>query len=114
MSKLRKKTHIEPGESPGTLREVSEPSTEPVTITIINYDANHLQETVVSDIEGCFSYTNNSSVTWINIEGVQRHDIIEKLGKHYGLHQLMLEDISSSDQRPKLDDYDDHIFIILK
>jgi magnesium transporter len=114
MSKLRKKTHIEPGESPGTLREVSEPSNEPVTITIINYDANNLTETVVSDIEGCFSYTNNASVTWINIEGVQRHDIIEKLGKHYGLHQLMLEDISSSDQRPKLDDYDDHIFIILK
>jgi magnesium transporter len=114
MSKRRKQIHNEPGESPGTLREVPNVTSETTDITIINYDAATLREKLVTNIEDCFLYTNDSSVTWVNIEGVHRVDILEKLGKHYGLHPLMLEDISSCDQRPKLDDYEDHLFIIVK
>jgi magnesium transporter len=113
-SKLRKKTYREPGESPGTLHDICNVTTKEIDITIINYDSINFKEKDVTNIEDCFIYTNDSSITWINVEGVHRHDILEKLGKHYGLHPLMLEDISSCDQRPKLDDYDEHIFIIVK
>jgi magnesium transporter len=114
MQRFRKKTQREAGESPGTLREACSINTAPVTISLINYNAGNLIEKKLANIEDSFSYINDSSVTWINIEGIQRHDIIEKLGKHFGLHPLMLEDISCGDQRPKLDDYEEHIFILVK
>jgi magnesium transporter len=114
MKNFRKKVHREAGESPGTLRDSCSVSNAHVNITLINYNANQIIEKSIGNIEDSFSYINDNSVTWINIEGIQRHDILEKLGKHYGLHPLMLEDISCGDQRPKLDDYEDQIFIIIK
>jgi magnesium transporter len=52
-------------------------------------------------------------VTWINIDCLSQVDILEKLGTCYGFHPLVLEDILS-DQRPKVEDYEDYIFIVLK
>jgi len=52
-------------------------------------------------------------VTWINIDGLHQMDVLEKLGACYGIHPLVLEDILT-DQRPKIEDYDDYIFIVLK
>ena len=52
-------------------------------------------------------------MTWINIDCLSQVDILEKLGACYCFHPLVLEDILS-DQRPKVEDYDDYIFIVLK
>lgn len=52
-------------------------------------------------------------MTWINIDCLHQVDILEKIGACYGFHPLVLEDILS-DQRPKVEDYDDYIFIVLK
>jgi magnesium transporter len=41
-------------------------------------------------------------------------DIIEKIGKHFNLHPLVIEDILNIHQRPKIEDFEDHIFIVLK
>ncbi len=82
-------------------------------ITVIDYDEQHYHEAEVRDVEECFRFRNQPSVTWINIDGLHQMDVLEKLGSCYGIHPLVLEDILT-DQRPKIEDYDDYIFIVLK
>jgi magnesium transporter len=82
-------------------------------ITVIDYDEDHYHEPEVKAIEECFVFKGKPTVTWINIDGLHQADILEKLGSCYGIHPLVLEDILA-DQRPKIEDYDDYIFIVLK
>ena len=102
------------GLPPGTLVHVGEERAEPVKITVIDYDAHDFQEKTVSTVEECFVFKTTPTVTWINIDGIQQIDIIEKIGKNFDLHPLMLEDILSTGQRPKSEDYGDYIYIVIK
>ncbi|MHB8120047.1 MAG: magnesium/cobalt transporter CorA [Methanothrix sp.] len=82
-------------------------------ITVIDFDEQHYQETEVKHVDEAFVFRERPTVTWINIEGLHQPDVLEKLGSCYGIHPLVLEDILT-DQRPKIEDYDDYIFIVLK
>ena len=70
-------------------------------ISYINYDEQNIQEKRVSKIEECFPLKVTPTVSWINIDGLHEVEILEKLGKQFELHPLMLEDILNTDQRPK-------------
>ena len=91
----------------------SEKPLEKPKITVIDYDEQHYHEAEAKEVEECFKFRNQPSVTWINIDGLHQMDVLEKLGSCYGIHPLVLEDILT-DQRPKIEDYDDYIFIVLK
>jgi len=82
-------------------------------ITVIDYEDQHYHEAEVKDVSECFAFKHRPTVTWINIDGLHQLDVLEKLGNCYGIHPLVLEDILT-DQRPKIEDYDDYIFIVLK
>ncbi len=88
-------------------------SEEAPKITVIDYDETHYQEAEVKVAEECFTFRALPTITWINIDCLQSIDLLDKLGACYGFHPLVLEDILS-DQRPKLEDYEDYIFIVLK
>ncbi|MCK4458735.1 MAG: magnesium/cobalt transporter CorA [Methanosarcinales archaeon] len=102
------------GLPPGTLVHIGEKKAEKVRITIIDYDAAQFQEKKVETIEECFPFKDTPAVTWINIEGLHQLDTIEKIGKHFTIHPLVLEDIANTEQHPKVEDFDDYIFLILK
>jgi len=114
MSRLVKKRSKKVGLPPGTLVHVGEKKTEKVNITIIDYDEAHFQEKEAKTIEECFPFKDKPTVTWINIDGIHQLDIVEKVGKHFGLHPLILEDIVNTEQRTKVEDFEDYIFVILK
>ncbi len=59
-------------------------------------------------------YKLTDSVTWINVDGLIHTDQIENIGKQYDLHPLVLEDIVNTTQRPKIDEYDGYLFVVLK
>lgn len=82
-------------------------------ITIIDYDEQHYHEAEAKEVEECFRFKDQPTITWINIDGLHQMDVLEKLGSCYGIHPLVLEDILT-DQRPKIEDYDNYIFIVLK
>lgn len=88
-------------------------SLEKPKITIIDYDEGHYHEAEAREVQECFRFKDKPSVTWINIDGLHQMDVLESLGSCYGIHPLVLEDILT-DQRPKIEDYDDYIFIVLK
>ncbi len=99
---------------PGTIMHIGEKKAETVKITIIDYDENNFQERQVQNIEESFQFKQTPSVTWINIDGLHDVSIIEKIGQHFELHPLVLEDIVTTGQRPKIEDYETYIFIVLK
>lgn len=82
-------------------------------ITVIDYDEAHYSEMEARTVEECFIFKAKPTVTWINIDCLHQVSLLDKLGECYGFHPLVLEDILS-DQRPKVEDYDDYIFIVLK
>ena len=101
------------GLPPGTLIYVGERKVETVRITYIDYDEHNFAEKQVSNIEECFAFKTTPTVTWINIDGLHDVKIIEKLGQQFELHPLVLEDILHTGQRPKLEDFEKYIFIVL-
>jgi magnesium transporter len=114
MSLFLKKSSKKAGQAPGTVVFVGEQKVEEIRITLIDYDENQYNEREIENIEDCFSYKDSPSISWINIDGVHQVDVIEKLGDHFVLHPLLLEDVVNTQQRPKLDEFDDHLFIVLK
>lgn len=103
-----------PGLAPGSLIYTGVQRKQEPRITVFDYSASNVEEKIYSSVEETFKYRDTSSVTWINIDGIHKVDIIEKIGKHFNLHPLILEDIVNTDQRPKVEDMDDTLFIILR
>jgi magnesium transporter len=102
------------GLPPGTLVYLGERKVERVRISYIDYNEQSYQEKQVSKIEECFPLKATPTVSWINIDGLHEVEILEKLGGQFELHPLMLEDILNTDQRPKHEDFEKHIFIVIK
>ncbi|MFP4668605.1 MAG: CorA family divalent cation transporter, partial [Desulfobacterales bacterium] len=102
------------GMAPGSLVYIGDGEKEPVSITVMDYTAGSLTETAAEDLSECLEYAAGDSVTWINISGVHDTGMIEKMGRMFDLHPLLLEDVLNTESRPKLDDYDDTLFIVLK
>ena len=111
--RLIKRRAKQAGLPPGTLVYVGERMAEAVRITYIDYDEQKLDEKQVSDIEDCFAFKTTPTATWINIDGLHDVQIIEKLGKRFELHPLVLEDVLHTGQRPKCEDYDKYLFVVL-
>ena len=114
MPKLIKKRSEKAGLPPGTLVHIGEKKAEIPKITIMDYGEAHFQEKEVKTIEECFLFKETPTVTWINIDGLHQVEILEKLGECYGFHPLVLEDILNTDQRPKIEDYGEYLYIVLK
>jgi magnesium transporter len=114
MQKLIKKRSKKAGLPPGTLIHIGEKKSEIPKITIMDYDEVHFQEKEVKTIEECFLFKDKPTVTWINIDGLHQVEILEKLGECYGFHPLVLEDILITYHRPKVEDYGEYIYIVLK
>jgi len=114
MPRFIKRRSKKAGLAPGTLVHIGDHKTEKVKITLIDYDEGQLQEKELKEIEESFPLKDKTSATWINIDGIYQLDIIEKIGKHFGIHPLIQEDIVNTGQRPKAEDFDDYVYIVLK
>ena len=88
--------------------------TEPdeINLYVYDYDAENIHEERLTNVRDCFSYKHSSRVTWINVDGLRRADV-EIICNHYGIHQLVQEDILSIGQRPKVDEIEGVMFCLL-
>jgi len=114
MPKLIKKRSQKAGLVPGTMVHIGEQRVETARIKILDYDEAQFTDMEIASIEECFPFKDKPTVTWINIDGLHELDIIEKLGRHFNLHPLLLEDPVNTEQRPKMEDYGDYILLVLK
>ncbi len=84
-----------------------------VKATIIAYGDAYCEEAEVRDKE-CQLPKEDAAVTWIDVDEMRQTALLEQLAKRYGLHPLVVEDILSPSQRPKMDDYGDYLYIVLR
>ncbi len=102
------------GLPPGALVHVGKRKAENVKVSFIDYDSNEINEKDVTKIEDIFKLKATPTVSWINIDGLHDTNLIAKVGKNFGLHPLLIEDILNTNHRPKAEIYDNLIFVTLK
>lgn len=103
------------GESPGTLVHIGEQKTESVSINLMEYDAEgtFIEKEAPSFAELAVAL-GTPLTTWINVTGLHQIDILAAIGETFAIHPLFMEDILDTNQRPKIEHYDDYIYLILK
>jgi len=114
MRNLSKKRSKKAGLPSGTLVYTGEKKDEQVKIHVIDYDEANFQEVEMASVDACIPFRDKPTVTWINVEGVHNVQVLETLGDCFGLHRLVMEDIMNTDQRPKMEDYGEYLYIVLK
>ncbi|SHI57441.1 magnesium/cobalt transporter CorA [Algibacter luteus] len=102
------------GQIPGSAIYTGEKSTLKLFIESFDYNKQQCKEKELRDVEESFGFKFSDTVTWLNINGLNHVAEIEKLGKHYELHPLVIEDIVNISQRPKIDEYENYLFVVLK
>ncbi|MBN1870657.1 MAG: magnesium/cobalt transporter CorA [Candidatus Omnitrophica bacterium] len=112
MTRVFKKFSGKLGLPHGADRDDTETKKE-IIITIFDYDSKQCREKALDKVEESFPFKGSPTVTWINIEGIDPK-IVQKIDDNFGVHPLVSEDIVISGQRPKMEDYGDYIFIVLR
>lgn len=102
------------GLQPGALIHVGSKKTERVRISVINYSATNYSAFEHAGPEEFNPSFEEGKVSWINIDGLHDTQPIASLGKSLNLHPLMLEDVLNTRHRPKLEEFDDYLFLSLK
>jgi magnesium transporter len=102
------------GLPPGSLVHVGKEPAVAGHLTLISYSAEHFEELTVQSIDEILRYRNGSATLWVHCEGLAIVEILEAIGHHFGVHPLVLEDILNTHQRPKFEEYDEYLFIVLK
>lgn len=102
------------GLPPGTLVHIGEKRKAATHIAFLDYDESELREKEVRRIESVFPLKDAPTISWINIDGLQDLDLIQKLGNHFDIHPLTLEDIVNTNQRPKAEEFDQYVYVVLK
>ena len=102
------------GMPPGTLMHVGKQPAQPARITAIRFSADHLDECTITSLADLKHLHQENTITWVHCEGLHLGGLLEDFGHEFGVHPLVLEDILNTHQRPKFEEYDAYLFIVLK
>ncbi len=102
------------GLPPGSLVHVGEVHEHEHKITVIDYNKTTLTRSTIKTIEELLPYQSTDSITWVIIDGLKDVSIIDAIGQHFDIHALILEDILNTHQRPKFEEFDDYLYIVIK
>jgi magnesium transporter len=114
MPRFTKKSSKKTGLSPGSLVHIGDKKIETIKITLMNYDPANVLEKQLPTIEASFPYRDTAPITWVNVDGLHEVNVVEKMGAHFGIHPLVLEDIVNTGQRTKAEEFENYIYIVLK
>jgi magnesium transporter len=102
------------GLAPGTLIHVGERKTDQATITLIEYSDTKLTEYCFTSVSEVRDYVQKLPLLWLNVHGLHEPDVMAEIGRRFNLHPLVQEDILNTNQRPKIDDYGDYLFMVAR
>ena len=114
MPEAIKKRSVKTGLPPGALIHIGEKHAERTKITLCEYNESLFKEEEIDSFDGLMPAPDRKTVTWVHIDGLQDVHLMERMGGHFGLHPLILEDILNTDQRPKLEDHGEYLYVVLK
>ncbi|MDD2541351.1 MAG: magnesium/cobalt transporter CorA [Desulfuromonadaceae bacterium] len=113
-SRFHKKRSVKNGLPPGTLVHIGDKSNKAVQISVIGFAPDGIEELNFAQVDEYLHNPCKRPIVWVNIEGVHDVELIRALGEKHTFHPLVLEDIVNTVQRPKIEDYGDYLFIVLR
>jgi len=105
-------SRIRPGTPPGTL--VAAESAQPPVIHVMGFGPSGVIEEQAASIDAALARLVPGGVTWINVDGLGDPGVLARLGERLGLHALALEDALNVTQRPKIERFDKHVFLVMR
>ncbi len=102
----------QPGASPGLL--AADPEAPRPEVSVIAYGPESVVEVPIGDVESIRQYLGTQPVTWVNVDGLGDAATVAKIGEIFGLHRLAMEDVINVHQRPKVEQYGDHTYIVAR
>ena len=114
MARFFKKRDQIKGKPPGSLIFIGNQKVDKVRIRVTDYDGTQLKEDELQNIAQGSAFKQTNSVTWINIDGLHDLALMKEVGSTFDLHPLLMEDILNTGQRPKLEEFDNCLFLVLK
>lgn len=104
------------GQSPGSLiyTGTAKDTEVKATVVLVDYDPDKLEIKELDSLDDCRAYLNEPTTTWINVVGLHDTKLIEHAGEMLNLHPLVLEDILNVHQRPKVEDHEDYLYLVVK
>ena len=100
------------GMTPGTL--VIDHDASPTELTLIDYNSEVAAKKKLRSPEEAVNYLDSESISWIDLQGLGNEDVLNRLGRVFHLHPLVLEDVVNVPQRPKIEYYNDQLLIITR
>ncbi|MGZ8185750.1 MAG: CorA family divalent cation transporter, partial [Methylobacter sp.] len=114
MSKLQRHVSTKSGLPPGSLVHVGEVHDHEHRISVVSYNDSTIERHIVKSIKEILPLKSPDTVTWVIIDGLKNVSIIDEIGQHFDIHALVLEDILNTHQRPKYEEFDDYLYIVIK
>ncbi len=102
------------GSLPGSLIHLGEKKMEEVLVAAVDYNEEYCSNRLIDGVTDLAMAKDVHTNTWITIAGLHDVAVIDTVGQFFGLHPLLLEDILNTDQRPKMEQYNDYVYLILK
>lgn len=102
------------GMGPGSLVYIGNERNTSISIRVISFNADTLEEAVITNYSDLSKYKTTDAVSWIDIDGIHDTKLIEEIGTIFGVHVLVQEDILNTTSRPKVEVFEDYTFVTLR
>jgi len=103
-----------PGQAPGTVVYTGQKKLENIIIKVHDFDEAGFRSVEVENLSEIKPYLENKSKTWIQVQGLHDVDTLQHIWDYFELHPLIREDIVHTTQRPKVEDYSNQIFVVMR
>lgn len=114
MKKNRRSRTKKTGLPPGALVHVGEVKSHHAELTLFRYNGEVLVEQAANALSALNLQPSANETLWLNVYGLHQPEVIAEIGERFNLHPLLLEDVLHTDQRPKLDAYDQNLFLVTR
>lgn len=114
MVRMMKRRAGKAGLPPGSLVYVGDRKSHGTRVSVIDFDGQSVAEQELADVGECLRFKDSKTVTWINVDEIGDPGLVEQFGHALDFHPLMQEDILNTDQRAKVEDHGDYIYVVLK
>jgi len=114
MARFVTKHKDEIGLAPDTLVFRGHKKIDFVKLRVIDFDSNNMEENDLVTVKEVLKFKNTDTVTWLNIDGLHNIDIMNEISQKFALDPIVLADVMNTEARPKIQEYDNCIFMSIK
>jgi magnesium transporter len=101
-----------PGAHPGTV--LTDPQAPSPAIRVITFGPDRFEAHELATADAIPEHLSSEAIVWVNIDGLGDAATIKRVGQIFNLHDLVLEDIVNVHQRAKVEEFEDHLFLVAR